>query len=155
MRRITLLLLALVLVGCAKSEPPAEPAATSETPAGISLADVAGTWNGTITRMGSDTVLVNMELTATADTSGWAIRIANAKTPTAMTMVPLTVTEVAGDSITTDAGPFPSVLRAGQQVTTHSVFRLQNGQMVGSMVATYPASGESVPLYATMSRAAQ
>ena len=106
----------------------------------ISLADVAGTWDGTVTAVGNDTVLTIVELTATADPSGWTMKVANAKTPTMMTSVPSQNVLAAGDSVVVEAGPFASVLRPGQQVTTHTVYRLQDGKLVGSIRATYPAT---------------
>ena len=40
-----------------------------------------------------------------------------------------------------DAGPYESVLRKGVKVTTHSVFRLQDGKLVGTTVAHYAIKG--------------
>ena len=119
----------------------------------ISLADVAGTWNGTVTAAGSDTVLTVIELTATADPTGWTMKVANAKTPTEMTTVPAQSVVAAGDSVVVEAGPFASVLRPGQQVTTHTVYRLQDGRLMGSIQATYPASGETIALRSVATRA--
>ena len=144
MRR-TLILCAVLFLGCAKSEPPAsqtpEPAAAT-----ISLADVAGTWDGTVMAVGNDSALAVVELTAAADPAGWSMKVANAKTPTAMTTVPATSVVADGDSVIVEAGPFQSVLRPGQQVSTHTVYRLQDGKLVGTLLATYPASGEIVEL---------
>lgn len=157
MRRM-LLLCAVLFVGCAKSEPPAStPAPAAETPAppaAISLADVAGTWDGTVTAAGNDTALVNIELTATATPTDWKMTLANVKTPKKMTVVPATSVVAAGDSVVIDAGPFASVLRAGQQVSTHSVYRLQDGKLVGDIVATYPANGQTLMLHSVATRKA-
>jgi hypothetical protein len=104
-------------------------------PAPISLAEVAGKWTVRTMAENSDSVLVTSEMTATADTSGW------------MTMIPgrpamaTRVIEVAGDSITTEFGPFESVLRPGVQVTTRSVMRLRDGKLVGTLIARYPTAG--------------
>jgi hypothetical protein len=104
-------------------------------PAPISLAEVAGKWTVRTMAENSDSVLVTSEMTATADTSGW------------MTMIPgrpamaTRVVEVAGDSITTEFGPFESVLRPGVQVTTRSVMRLRDGKLVGTLIARYPTAG--------------
>ena len=91
---------------------------------------MAGTWDGNITAAGSDSVLVNIELTATAEPTGWTMTVTNAKDPSMKAVVPLTSVVADGDSVVTDAGPFTSVLRAGQQVTTHGVYRLEGGQLV-------------------------
>jgi len=143
MRR-TLLLCAILLFGCAKSEPPV-PEATP-TGATISLADVAGTWEGTVMAANSDTVLTTIELTATAEPTGWTMTVTNANDPTMKSVVPLTSAVAEGDSVIVESGPFQSVLRAGQEVSTHSVYRLQGGQLVGTILATYPASGETIEL---------
>ena len=46
-----------------------------------------------------------------------------------------------GDSIVADASPYESVLQKGVKVTTHSVFRLQDGKLVGTTVAHYATKG--------------
>ena len=104
MRR-TLLLCVLVLLGCAKSEPPASQSTPTESPATVALADVAGTWDGNITAAGSDSVLANMELTAAADPSGWTMTVANAHDPSMKAVVPMTSVVADGDSLIADAGP--------------------------------------------------
>jgi hypothetical protein len=40
-----------------------------------------------------------------------------------------------------DAGPYESVLRKRLKVTTHSVFRLQEGKLVGTTAAHYTTKG--------------
>jgi hypothetical protein len=129
---------AAVLVGCAKPEQqPAKDttaAAAPTSPAGISLADVAGKWAMTTTTEKGDSTLVKYELVATGDTTGWTFNFPKRKP------VPAHVT-VAGDSIVLDAGPYESVLRKGVQVTTHGVARLQDGKLVGTTVARYATHG--------------
>lgn len=128
---------AAVLVGCAKSEDQAAvdtaaaTAAPPPPPAGIALADVAGKWNVKGMNEAGDSTIVTYEMTATADTTGWVINFPNRKP------VPVRVVSVAGDSIVTEAGPYESVLRKGVQVTTHGVFRLQDGKLVGNTIARY------------------
>jgi hypothetical protein len=159
MRRM-LLLCAVLFVGCAKSEPPAStpaPAAQEQAkPAApaLALADLAGTWDGTVTAAGNDTALVNIELTATATPTDWKMTLANVKTPKKTTVVPATSVVAAGDSVVIEAGPFASVLRAGQQVSTHSVYRLQDGKLVGDIMATYPANGQTLALHSVVTRKA-
>jgi len=133
MRRFAVLCCcAAAVVGCAKSEPKAPAASpTPPPPPAISLADLAGKWTVRGMNEARDTTLVTYELNATADTSGWTIVFANRQT------VPVRVAAVAGDSVVIDAGPYPSVLRRGAQVTTHGVLRLQGGKMVGLTVAHY------------------
>ena len=153
-----LLLCALLLAGCGKSQKPASESATTGTEPGaaavISLADVAGTWDSDVMAATSDTVLTITELTATAEPTGWTMTVANVKTPDKKTPAPVTSVVAAGDSLVVDAGPYASVLRAGQQVTTRGVYRLQDGKLVGTVVATYPASGQALTLHTEATRRA-
>jgi hypothetical protein len=136
MRRFAILCCcAAAVVGCAKTEPKAPAASqTPPPPPALALADLAGKWTVRGLNEARDTTLVTYELTATADTSGWTIVFPNRQT------VPVRVGALAGDSVLIDAGPYPSVLRRGVQVTTHGVLRLQNGQIVGLTVAHYRTS---------------
>jgi hypothetical protein len=155
MRR-TLLILALLVFGCARAKPPASESSTPGGPAGgtaaISLADVTGTWDGTVTRENSDTVLTNVELTGTAAPTGWTLRVTSAGDPSRTTLAPVANVVAAGDSLVVEAGPYASVLRAGQQVSTHGVYRLVDGKLVGTIRATYPASGETILLHSVSTR---
>ena len=149
MRRIGICCCAVVLLACGKTKDNsamnqgAEPATDSATmapapapapaaPAAISLADVKGKWKMKSMAEGSDSALV--EYTLDAADAGWTLhfpkRAPVASKPTA-----------DGDSIVADAGPYESVLRKGTKVTTHSVFRLQDGKLVGTTVAHYATKG--------------
>jgi hypothetical protein len=149
MRRFAFFCCAAILAGCTKSEDRAADdrtamdtaAAAPETPAAsttISLADVAGKWK--VRTMDDDGGnVLESELTATADTSGWTLTFPNRKP------VPVRVIAVDGDSIVTEAGPYESVLRKGVQVRTRAVSRLQDGKLVGSVVGRFATkSGDSV-----------
>jgi hypothetical protein len=141
MRRIALCCCAVALVACnkPKEEPATEStAAAPETPAApapIALTDVAGKWSVRSMTESGDSTLVTYELVATGDTSGWSLNFPKRKP------VPIRVVAVAGDSIVTEAGPFESVLRKGIQVTTNSIFRLQDGKLTGTTIAHYATSG--------------
>jgi hypothetical protein len=138
MRFFVSLCCAAVVAGCSKPDaPPAADttAVAAPAPAPISLAEVAGKWTVRTMAENSDSVLVTSEMTATADTSGW-VTIVPGRPP-----LPTRVVEVAGDSITTEFGPFESVLRPGVQVTTRTVMRLRDGKLVGSLVARYVTTG--------------
>ena len=146
MGRFACVCVTVVLVGCGGSadqaNPPADSAAAAvpAAPAGISLADVAGTWNVDAMAENSDTVLVRYQVTATAETTGWTLKLSDRPNS-----IPLHVLGVAGDSITLHADPYPSMLRKGTTVETYSVVRLQNGMLVGTTKATYrPAGADSV-----------
>jgi hypothetical protein len=136
---IAVCLCAAVLAGCAKKDNAAvDTSAASSTatttapaPATVNLADVAGKWNmRSVPTTGKDTSATTYVLTATSNTSGWTLTFPG------RAAVPATIT-VDGDSITIDAGPYASVRRKGVQVTTHSVNRLQNGNIVGTTTAHY------------------
>lgn len=138
MRFFVSLCCAAVVAGCSKPDaPPAQDttAVAAPAPAPISLAEVAGKWTVRTMAENSDSVLVTSEMTATTDTSGWMTMIPGRPA------MPTRVIEVAGDSITTEFGPFNSVLRPGTQVTTRSVMRLRDGKLVGYLMAHYVTSG--------------
>jgi hypothetical protein len=144
--RIASCCIVAVLAGCAKKDNAATDSTsamassttTSTTatttpapaPAPINLADVAGKWDMHAVPVSGDTTSTNFVLTATGTTSGWSIKYPG------RAAVPEQVT-VAGDSIITTAGPYPSFRRKGVTVTTNGVFRLQNGSLVGLNTAHY------------------
>ena len=105
--------------------------------ANAALATFAGTWNVRGLNEAGDSI-VGYQIVATADTSGWTV-ILPGRDP-----IPLRVS-VDGDSVTTDAGPYESVLRPGVQVTTHAIARVVDGKLVGHTVARYAtAAADSV-----------
>jgi hypothetical protein len=129
--------------GATTSTPaPAPPAA-----APINLADVAGKWNSrAVPDSGPDTTATASVMTATGTTSGWTIMFPGHGAPIAERVT------VGGDSIMVDAGPYPSVRRKGQQVTTHSVMRMRDGKLVGETVAHYAVkTADSVLMLHTVS----
>jgi hypothetical protein len=143
-RRFALCCCAVVLVGCNKpKEQPAMDAADTTAapvappaPAPIALADVAGKWAVRLMPENGDTTLGKYEMVATGDTSGWVLNFPKRKP------VPVRVLAVAGDSIVAEAGPFQSILRKGVKVTvSRSVYRLQDGKLVGATTAHYATSG--------------
>jgi glucose/arabinose dehydrogenase len=132
MRSLTLAV-GLALLGCGKAEAPPADAAPPAT-AGLSLADLAGTWSMQNVLEDSARTVVSYEIMATADPQGWMLHLPN-RPP-----LPLTAT-VGGDSLVTEAGPFESVLRPGVQVRTRSVVRLVDGKLTGRFVARYEGAG--------------
>lgn len=127
----------IFLTGCAQEEADEgeemtveDTAAMAPEPAGIALADVAGTWTVDATTETGQAV-PTYELMATSDPSGWEIRFPD-RDP-----IPVRIVEVAGDSIVAEAGPFESAMRAGVQVWTHTVYRLEGDRLVGTTVAHY------------------
>lgn len=141
MRTTTLAAFLLVLVACAKrdqqvaQDSPAAPLGAGAPSATLSLSALAGKWAVKTTKAGSDSVLLTFELNATADQAGWTFTFPN-RPP-----VPVRVIAVEGDSVVTEAGPYESALRKGVQVSTRSVMRLENGELVGNTTAHYTTTG--------------
>lgn len=132
MRRFMVLCCAAVLAACAKKDqPPAADSSAVMTPPAPTMADMAGKWTVNVMREGSDSVILSYDLAATGDTSGWAMTFPG-RDP-----IPLRVTPMAGDSVVAEAGPYESALRKGVQVWTHSVMRMQGGNLMGTTVAHY------------------
>jgi hypothetical protein len=125
---------AALAIACAPGGDSGDTTTAAGTTAAVNLADVAGTWNIRSVPETGDTTAVNSTLTATADTTGWTLTL-QGRPP-----IPVRV-RVEGDSIITVAGPYESILRAGTQVTTTSVYRLQNGMLDGRTMARYATTG--------------
>jgi hypothetical protein len=120
--------------------------------AGLSIAasaqqPQAGTWDSKTTMGPKDSVVATTVLTTTGDTKGWTMAFPNAKEPIAVRVV-----SMAGDSVVTEAGPFPSHVRPGQTVTLlHTVGHYKGDQMWGTSVAQY-ASGDKLTFKLTATR---
>lgn len=110
------------------------PAATPAAPA-LTFAELAGRWNGrAVPESGADTAATTFVLVAAADSTGWKMEFpGRAPLPTRVTL--------AGDSVTTEVGPYASVRRKGVQVTTISTMRKQGDKLVGTGVAHYKSAG--------------
>src|SRR6267378_2752383 len=106
------------LVGCvtigaaqqpaAPPAPPAPPAAPKAAAAAQPPSGAVGTWNASSTVGPKDSVLTTYALTIAADGKSATIKFPN-RDPIATRVVVL-----AGDSVVTETGPYPSVLRPGQ-----------------------------------------
>jgi len=144
MQRFAFFCCAAVLAGCggsadraAEDQAAMDTAAAPAAPAAsatISLADLAGKWKLRSTDEGGGNP-VEVELVATADTSGWTITGPNRKP------IPVRVVAVEGDSVITESGPYESFIRKGVQVTTRTVNRLQGDKLVGTIEARYATKG--------------
>jgi hypothetical protein len=150
MRRFAFLLSVAAFVACARTETDSvDTTALGDTamgaavpapaPTPISLTDLAGRWNVRSTAPG-DTAPVTYVLAATSSRSGWTLTFPNRRP------IPVRVVAVAGDSIITEAGPFESVRRPGVQVRSRQVWRIQDGQLVGTVEARY-ARGPDTLVY--------
>lgn len=143
MRAIALGCCLTLLAGCSGSEgKPADNAASGAAPA-TPLEAVAGKW--TMHTMGptSDSVLLTFELVASADPTGWSFRFPGREP------VPVRIVAAEGDSVVSEAGPYESALRPGVQVTTRSVMRLKDGELVGTTEAVYAGGPDSVLMLRT------
>ena len=145
MRRLALLSSIVFALACSKSEsPPADTgmaAAPAPAPAAapaaapISLKDVAGKYAVTGKYENGDTTVVTYELNATGDTTGWTITFPKPKP------LPVKIISVSGDSIVAEMAPYESAIRPGVKVTTHTVYHMVNGKIVGRTVAHYDVKG--------------
>jgi hypothetical protein len=80
----------------------------------------------------SDSVVVTSALFMAPDGKSWVLKLPD-RAP-----VPVRMVASAGDSMVTEAGPFPSVLRPGRTVTLlHMVAHVYNKDMTGTMEAHY------------------
>lgn len=137
-RTIGLCICALFLAACAGDAADDE---TSE-PADSPLAEYAGTWDLVAVMESGDTVPYTM--TATDDEADWMVTLPG-RDP-----MPLRILTVAEDSIVSEVGPYPSLLRDGVEVTVRSVSRLEDGRMVGTMEAHYAGAGEDAVVGGTV-----
>jgi hypothetical protein len=139
MRTLTGCCITLLLIGCGRPADKPEDATVGEAPAaeaapaGLSLADLAGTWNVRAAVDGSDKT-ITYNLVATEDGSG-TLQLPG-RDP-----IPLRVV-ATGDSVVWESGQFESVLRKGVQVKlSRTVTRLQDGKLVGTTTAIYEGQG--------------
>ena len=136
----------LAVAACAKKEAPAKDTVAAMTPAPapaptptLSLVDVAGKWQITTVPMaGKDTSPTKAVLTATADTAGWTLTLADKQ------VVPMQ-TSVSGDSVTLTSATYKSQRRKNTKVSTVTTFRLADGKLTGLTTAHYAtAAADSV-----------
>ena len=124
------ILAAIILAGSTATASAQQPAA------GIKLSDVTGVWDAKSMVGPSDSVVATSVLTATADTSGWTMKL-EGRDPIAMRVVAM-----GGDSIVTEAGPYASILRPGLTVTVlRNVSHYKGDTMWGTFEALY-SSGD-------------
>lgn len=139
LKRLLPLFAALSLLGCAReaTEEAADAAADTTAVEGISLADLAGTWNMSTRSTDPADTLVNV-YQIIVDEGSWTLHFPN-RDPVRATAV------IEGDNIITDTEPFESVRHPGRTVTTHTVFHLEGDRLVGDVTATWQtAAGDSV-----------
>jgi len=126
----TLGLAAYAVVASAQNPAPAPAPA-----AGIKPSDVAGTWDGKTMMGPKDSVVATWAMTVTADGKGWTMALPN-RPP-----VPARILASGGDSIVTEMGPYESVVRPGQMVTTRATGHYKGNAVTGTLEGHY-ASGD-------------
>jgi hypothetical protein len=139
MKRLVPLFAALLLLACAQeaTEETTDEAADTTAVEGISLADLAGTWNMRTTSTDPADTFVN-EYQIVIDEASWIMNFPD-RDPVSVTAV------VDGDSVITDSEPFESVRHPGMMVTTHTIFHMEGDRLVGDVTATWQtAAGDSV-----------
>jgi hypothetical protein len=132
------LIATLLVLGCAQetTEEATDEVADTTAAQGISLADLAGTWNMRTTSTDPADTLVN-EYQIVVDGGSWTMLFPE-RDPVAVTAV------VDGETIVTDSEPFESVRHPGMMVTTHGVFHVEGERLVGDVTATWQtAAGDS------------
>lgn len=100
------------------------------------LSDVAGVWHAQAMIGPQDSVVTTLELVETANDQGWTMTFPKAAP------VRVRVVTVRGDSVVTEAGPYPSTSRPGQTVVLRTVAHYKGDEMWGSFEATYSVSGK-------------
>jgi hypothetical protein len=107
-------------------------ASSANAQVAIKLSDVAGTWASKSMVGPKDSVITQGQLTATADGKGWTLKYPGHDP------ISLRVVASGGDSIVTEAGPYPSIVRPGQTVTLlHIVGHYKGNTMWGTFEAHY------------------
>lgn len=150
MRRSLVVAVAVLSVAaCSKQETPAADspamAAAPATPAPLTSADLAGTWDGQSMPMDRDTVLLTFTMTNTPTGEGSTMTFPGGQP------IPVRMVSIAGDSAISEAGPFKSQMRSGQNVSVRSVFRLRDGKITGVTRSTY-ANGDSAMFRVTATK---
>ncbi|MBI4501548.1 MAG: hypothetical protein HY700_10335 [Gemmatimonadetes bacterium] len=97
------------------------------------LAAVAGIWKVTAMVGPTDSVVATYQLIARGNRDGWTVMLPN-RPP-----LPVRIVAAGGDSIVTVLGPFASILRAGQMVTTRTTWHYHGGTMTGTIEAVFSA----------------
>lgn len=82
-----------------------------------------------------DSVVTTLELVETATHDGWTLKFPKAEAVT------VRVVTFGGDSIVTEAGPYPSTSRPGQTVVLRTVAHYKGDEMWGTFEAAYSVSG--------------
>ena len=98
---------------------------------GIKLSDAAGTWNTKASVGPNDSVTVPSVTTVSKDGKTWNTTVNGVSHA-------VRIVSFGGDSIVTEAGPYPSALRPGQTVSLiHTVGHYKGNMMTGTFTSHY------------------
>jgi hypothetical protein len=127
-----LLLSAMVLAACATEKAPeAESEAPMDAPAGLAVADLAGTWSVAVMGMTSDSVVLTGQVVGAGDPLAFTMQLGN-RAP-----MPVSVA-VDGDSVMiATMAPYESMFRPGVMVTNSSTARMVDGRLEGVTTGHY------------------
>jgi len=139
-----LLVPALVLLACAKSEPAASDSvavvtpAPAPAPAALTAAEVSGKWNGATMPADRDTVLGRWTIVSSSDSTA-TLTFVGAKGSVRYT------TRFDADSLIATSAPYvrPDDTKR-QRVVFHSVGRLRDGKLVGTVTHTLASKPDSI-----------
>ncbi|HKK92436.1 MAG TPA: hypothetical protein VJ925_03340 [Longimicrobiales bacterium] len=137
MRSSAILLSLMLFVSCGGGDDPAPAAEAPPEEAALTVADFAGTWE-TMAMLEGTPDPVPTTLTGSADGSDWTMML-EGRDPVDVTA------SISGDSLILVSESYESVLREGVTVAVRTAGVMQDGAMVGKMVATYQTpEGEEV-----------
>lgn len=100
-------------------------------------AGIAGRWEGKSMIGPTDSVITTYVVMATTNAKGWTMKLQDRPT------LPARVIAAGGDSVVTEIGPYSSVLRKGQRVTTRTTGHYDGDSMTGTFEAKF-ANGDVV-----------
>lgn len=148
--RSALMLLPLLVVGCAKSETPKpDSAAMAPAPAAtLTEADVAGTWTGTAKAAGTDSVMAHWTQICSAGTCRGTSQEDMKDT------IPSTYTIMA-DSAVGQSQPYTPPGMKGGQIVDHWTVHIMNGKVNGTGYYALASKADSVVMRYTFEGAKQ
>ena len=137
--RPTLLLMPLLVLGCAKSETPkADSSAMAAAPATtLTEADIAGTWTGTAKIAGTDSVLAHW----TQICGGGTCR--GTSQEDMKDTIPSTYS-IMGDSAVGQTQPYKDPAMKGMEVVDHWTIHVASGKVTGAGYFTLASKADSV-----------
>jgi hypothetical protein len=142
MRPVPYLLCILLVAACGAAEQPpqAEPAASAA--AAHDIADYAGTWENVVILEGVDTP-VPSTMSGTSAGTDWTMSLEGRPG------IPLQVM-IVGDSLISESAEYESMLRPGVMVSVRTASVLQDGVLVGNVVADYRTAEGNQKVHGTL-----